>query len=116
MKESSAMILALFCALLASLGQTFFKLGSNQVSADIMSWIKNWQVILGMILYGSSALLFIIALKFGRLSILYPLISTSYIWVTLISGYYLGEKINYINYIGITLIILGVAIISSKGM
>jgi hypothetical protein len=38
-----------------------------------------------MALYGLSAILFIVALKHGNLSVLYPVIATSYICVMLIT-------------------------------
>jgi len=50
--------LVLFCALLGALGQLFFKLGSASVSLDISSWLINWKVLLGMVLYGISAVFF----------------------------------------------------------
>ena len=115
MKQYQAILLSVFCAFLASLGQTFFKLGSAQISTHYADWFFNWRVILGLAIYGLSALLFIVALKFGRLSILYPIIATSYIWVTLLSYYIFGEQITYINWIGITLIISGITLIVLKG-
>ena len=115
MKESQAILLSLFCALLASLGQTFFKLGSAQVSSHLTDWLLNWRVILGMTIYGLSAVLFIVALKYGELSILYPIIATSYIWITILSHYVFGERITYINWIGVALIITGISLIVLRG-
>ena len=115
MNQLRAIILSLFCALLGSIGQTFFKLGSRKIAGNLFSWIINWQIILGMCLYGLSAILFIVALKYGKLSILYPIIASSYIWVTLISKYFLKEQINYFNWIGVFLIICRVFMIALKG-
>ena len=115
MNQFGAIILSLFCALLASMGQTFFKIGSSKITGNIISWITNWQIILGMCLYGLSAILFIVALKYGKLSILYPMIATSYIWVTFTSNCILKEQINYFNWIGVFLIICGVFMIAIKG-
>lgn len=115
MNQMGAIILSLFCALLGSIGQTFFKLGSKKITGNLISWITSWQIILGMCLYGLSAILFIVALKYGRLSILYPIIATSYVWVTLTSHYILKEQINYFNWIGVFLIIFGVFMIAIKG-
>lgn len=115
MYQYQAVILALFCALLAAFGQTLFKIGSSQISSHYIDWIYNVKVILGMSIYGTSALLFIVALKYGRLSILYPIIATSYIWVTLLSYYVFNETVTYVNWIGIFLIISGVTLIATKG-
>lgn len=69
----------------------------------------------GFILYGVSAVGFIIALKHGRLSLLYPVIATSYVWVTLLSSWVLGEKITSQHWIGIALILSGIVVIVRGG-
>ena len=115
MNQPEAILLTLFCALLGSAGQIFFKLGSNKITENLSSWLTNWQIILGMGIYGLSAILFIIALKYGKLSVLYPVIATTYIWVTMISYYIFKEQINYSNWIGVFLIICGVFMIALRG-
>jgi len=112
MQKLALIGLVLFCALLGGFGQLFFKLGSKDISADITSWLFNWKLIVGIALYATSTILFIIALKFSNLSIAYPIIATSYIWVTLFSISFLGEKFPAIKWLGIILIIGGVAIIT----
>ena len=104
--------LVLSCAFLGSLGQLLFKVGSKSVSFNILSWITNWHVILGMALYGISAILFITALKFGNLSILYPVIATTYLWVIIFSLLFLGESFSPIKWAGIALIVSGVILIA----
>jgi uncharacterized membrane protein len=106
-----AIALAVFCALLGSLGQLLFKLGSVSVSFSLWSWVTNVKVLGGMVLYGLSAILFIVALKHGNLSVLYPVIATSYIWVALISSKFLGEPLSVTQWIGIGLILGGVVLI-----
>lgn len=106
---------ALLCALAGALGQLFFKTGSTTVGLTLTSWLTNWRIILGFVLYGSSALGFILALKNGKLSILYPIIATSYIWVTIFSAYFLKESINIYHWIGISLILSGIFIIVKGG-
>jgi len=104
--------LTLVCAFLGSLGQLLFKVGSKSVSFNILGWITNWHVILGMVLYGISAILFITALKFGNLSTLYPVIATSYLWVVIFSVLFLGESFSPIKWAGVVLIVSGVTLIA----
>ena len=106
---------AMLCALAGSLGQLLFKTGSSSVGTSLSSWLTNWKVLAGFFLYGISAVGFIVALKLGKLSLLYPVIATSYIWVTLLSVWFLGEKINIYHWFGIALILSGVAIIVRGG-
>lgn len=102
--------LVVFCAFLASLGQLLFKLGSESISTNLLSWAMNLRIIGGMVIYFVGAILFIVALKHGNLSILYPLIATSYIWVVIFSTRFLGEPFSFTQWIGIALIIGGVSL------
>lgn len=114
MSKLAAIFVSLICALLGSLGQTFFKLGSAKITGSLLSWITNWQVIIGLLLYSVSAVMFIVALKYGQLSILYPMIATSYIWVTLISALYLKEPVNIMNWAGVFLILVGIGLLAMR--
>ena len=109
--ETWAIGLAFFCAVLAALGQLLFKLGSANIALSLTSWLANWKVIGGMVFYGTSAILFIVALKHGNLSILYPIIATSYVWVTILSIKLLNEPFPPVKWFGIILILGGVSII-----
>ncbi len=107
----SILLLVLFCALLGAVGQVFFKLGAQNLKLEPLALITNWKILLGLILYGTATILFLIALRQGNLSLLYPIIATSYIWVALFSSYYLHESFSVIKWIGIIFIILGVMLI-----
>lgn len=104
-------LLVAFCALLGATGQVFFKLGSKTVGFDIVSWITNWKVILGLVLYAIATIIFIVALKQGNLSILYPIIATSYIWVAIFSAVFLREAFPVYKWLAIILILGGVVLI-----
>jgi undecaprenyl phosphate-alpha-L-ara4N flippase subunit ArnE len=56
--------------------------------------------------------MFIYTLKYGRLSILYPVLATSYIWVVLFSQIFLKEPFPAYKWVGIGLIIISVVIIT----
>ncbi len=105
-------LLVAFCALLGATGQIFFKLASEDLSFEFTKLISNWKLWLGLFLYGIATVLFIIALKQGNLSILYPVIATSYIWVTIFSMLFLKEVFPFYKWSGVLLIILGVGIIT----
>jgi uncharacterized membrane protein len=53
----------------------------------------------------------VVALKQGYLSILYPVLATSYIWVALLSVRFLGEPFSTTQWIGTALIIGGISLI-----
>jgi len=103
--------LVLLACLIGSLGALFLKLASKDFSLDIRKIIRNKFIYLGILFYAAGTILFIPALKGGELSVLYPLVSTSYIWVCLLSMKFLKEKMNALKWIGITIIIMGVIFI-----
>ena len=92
-------------------GSLFFKLGAKDLTFNLKKLIKNYKIIFGIILYGLGTIIFIPALKGGELSILYPLVSLSYIWATLLSIAILKEKMNKFKWLGIIIIIIGVILI-----
>jgi len=65
----------------------------------------------GLFCMAVSTVLFIAGLRGGDLSVLYPLVSTIYIWVCLLSVKFLGERMNSQKWVGIACVIVGVALI-----
>ena len=65
----------------------------------------------GFSLYGLSTVFYILALRNEALSIIYPLVSTTYIWTTIFSVKFLGEKLNKYKIVAVGGIILGVILI-----
>ena len=68
-------------------------------------------MILGVFFYGVSTIMFILALRGSQLSILYPLVSTTYAWIAVFSAFFLNEKMTKLKIMGISLIFIGVSVI-----
>lgn len=111
MTQLWAIVAVLFAAVLGAFGQLYFKLGSDTLSMKIKELIRNRYLIVGVVLYAISSVMFILALKEGELSVLYPLIATSYIWATLLAKKVLKEYINVYKWSGVVMIIVGVIFI-----
>ncbi|MAG08129.1 hypothetical protein CMO89_01545 [Candidatus Woesearchaeota archaeon] len=109
--KPGAIGLVFICTLVTSTAQILYKLGANRLSLDIFSLITNVPLFLGIILYVTAAAILLISLKYGELSVLYPVVATSYIWVSLLSSQVFGEVINASKWIGIIFIIVGVSLI-----
>lgn len=104
-------LIVAFCAFLGAVGQVFFKMASGDITSSIFSWI-NWKLILGLFFYGVATIIFILTLRQGNLSILYPIIATSYLWVSAFAVLFLGETFPLFKWMGVLLIIVGVGIIT----
>jgi multidrug transporter EmrE-like cation transporter len=99
-------IIGAFGSILLKKGAAKFHL--NFSLKGLIDFLTNWDIIFGGILYFLSMVGFIYLLKQQELSVLYPLTSISYIFVTIFSVWLLKEKINSYKIIGIALIIFGV--------
>ncbi len=106
-----AISLMLFTTLLTSIAQIFLKKGAAHLDIHLFALLTNYPLLIGCLLYGTAAILMIIAFRGGELSVLYPLISTSYIWVAILAWYYFGEALSLAKIIGIVSIIIGVTFI-----
>ena len=106
-----AIALVIFATLVGAFGPILLKKASAKRLSSLSSLATNYHLFLGVALYAVGTLLFIPALKGGELSVLYPFVSLSYIWVSFLSIKFLGEKMNKFKWLGIALIIVGVTFI-----
>jgi uncharacterized membrane protein len=81
------------------------------IIALALAILTNAPLFFGYSMNAGMAVLLILALKDGQLSILYPIISLSYVWVNLLSMYFFHEHMNFFKAIGIVLIIGGVGLL-----
>ncbi|MBS3102121.1 EamA family transporter [Candidatus Woesearchaeota archaeon] len=106
-----AMSLMFFITFLTSTAQIFWKFGSEKLSFDLLALITNWQIIAGILIYAVAGTLMIISFRGGDVSVLYPIVATSYIWVSILSIYFLNEAMNIFKWLGVFIIFSGIALI-----
>jgi uncharacterized membrane protein len=111
MTEMWAAGMVLFAAFLGSFGSLYFKKGAGKLKLNLKSLMTNFDLMKGVLIYGSSTVFYVIGIKGGELSVLFPLVSTGYIWVCILSQKYLEERMNAVKWAGIAFIILGVTLI-----
>ena len=92
------------------------KTGANRLTQPdlwhtVIGMITNFRLFAGYSCYGISTVLLVGALREGQLSILYPVIALTYVWVCILSVFYLHESMNVYKLVGIAVIVLGVAIL-----
>ena len=112
--KSSSMLLVVLCTLLTSSAQVLYKFGADKLELSFSGIITNHYILFGLLFYGIGAILLITALKHGELTVLYPIIATSYIWVALMSWYFFNESMNPLKWLGILTIIVGIIFITSN--
>ena len=104
------------CTILGAGAQVLMKTGANQmVHPGLLGMLTNLPLMGGYCLYGISTVLLVIALKDGELSLLYPVIALTYVWVTVLSFLIFHDHINQWKLLGIVLILSGVGVLGRGG-
>ena len=113
----SIVILLIVASIVGSLGSLFLKIGSDHIITHggikkLLLNIKNYKLLLGILLYALSSVFFIFALRLGDLSVVYPMTSLTYVFITILSSIYLKEKITKYKIAGVGFIIFGVVLVT----
>lgn len=108
--------LVFLCTILGAAAQILMKSGaqaqeSSGLAALAIAIFTNSHLFLGYSLYGLSTAVLIVALKYGELSILYPVIALTYVWVTGLSVIFYNESVNAFKMIGLATVVFGVAVL-----
>lgn len=122
------MYLVLGCTVFAAAAQVLMKFGAghpmpslapaslSSLSAFALALLGNLPLLGGYLMSAATAFLLILALRDGELSMLYPIIAMTYVWVNLLSMYFFHEQMNLWKATGIALVIGGVALLGRAGM
>jgi multidrug transporter EmrE-like cation transporter len=103
------------CTILGAAAQILMKTGMTHFTPNPWAIVTNVPLIAGYVLYGMNTLMLVLALKEGELSMLYPIIALTYVWVTLLSYTLLSEPPNIYKNVGIATIVMGVAVLGRGG-
>ena len=110
-----SVLLVFACTILGAAAQLLMKVGMTHFRPDVFALLTNYALIAGYVLYGVNTLLLVLALRDGELSMLYPIIALTYVWVTLLSYLVLSEPPNVWKNVGIATIVIGVAVLGRGG-
>jgi drug/metabolite transporter (DMT)-like permease len=115
-----ATALVCLCTGIGAAAQMLMKAGAEAQSHDsalhmLMAIFRTPVLFAGFSLYGLSAALLVIALKYGELSILYPVIALTYVWVTGLSVAIYNESLNPMKLLGLAAVVIGVAVLGRSG-
>lgn len=105
-----------------SIGQILQKIGSGKVkSAHLRIGMRSILVFLNPFIFIALIMLFfatvfyLLALSNLPLSIAYPMLSSGYVLVVLLSKIFLKEEVSFKRWIGVFVIIIGIFIIFNSG-
>lgn len=118
-----SLILILLSIGLAVAGQIYLKIGMTQVGAidseSLILWKETlvkvfgmFHVWFGLILYGLSAISWLVVLSRVDLSFAYPFAALGYVAVVLVSPLFLREVVSPLRWMGVLTICLGVIMVA----
>jgi len=108
------LLLTALSAFIGSIGQLEFKRGADNLQFDIKLLLTNYHLIIAIAVYCVSTVLYVYALNKEQLSILYPIVATSYIWTLIFSKIFLKEPVGLTSWTGVFFILLGVTLIATQ--
>ena len=98
-------------ALFGSVGQILYKFAANYTN-DISSFIFNPYIYLGGLSYFIGLLFMVKGLRRGELTVIYPVMATSFIWVSILSPLFFNtDMMTLQKWIGIAIIMFGVTMV-----
>ena len=100
------------CTVIGAAAQILMKYGTTHPAGPgLIGLITNLPLIAGYALYGVNTVLLVMALRHGHLSVLYPIIALTYVWVTILSPMFFVDHLNSFKVMGVALIVVGVSLI-----
>ncbi|MBW2968146.1 EamA family transporter [Candidatus Woesearchaeota archaeon] len=98
-------------SIVGAYGFLFMKYGAHKIRKCFRNPLKHYELFLGLFLLGLSFVTYAVLLRFGDVSVLYPLTALNYVWVAFLSMKHLGEKMNRLKWAGVCLLILAVILV-----
>lgn len=115
-----SILLVVLCTAIGAAAQILVRHGADYVDGALLEqspWLfavslaTNWTLIGGYACLALNMVLLVVALREGQLSILYPIIALTYVWVTILSPMFFHDVINVYKVVGVGIIVLGVSLI-----
>lgn len=109
---NKAILLMLGCSALTVIGQLFFKQATIKLTFTLQGVLLNSYLYFGVLAYALGLIIMLKAYQLGDVTTLYPIIASSYVFVTLIAPLlFPDEMASYYNIAGVMLICIGIVVI-----
>lgn len=102
-KNKKGILLMLVSSVCVCIGQLLWKLSAEEGILVLLA---------GFAFYGVGAMVMILAYRFGKLSVLQPMLSLNYVLSILLAALVLKEEITLLKFTGVLIIIAGVILIA----
>lgn len=101
------MLLVLLASFIGSFGAVFLKMGAGRLKLGLRH-ILNVHLALGVGFFLGSSVFFVMGLRHGELSVLYPMVALGYVWTLFWSRLFFNEALTRQKFLGLGLVLIGV--------
>jgi len=113
-------IIIFIAVFLSAVGQIFLKIAANTIGPislksnvlELLSLSMNIYLLLGLMSYFISTVIWIVALSRVSVSIAYPMISLGYVFVALAAWFLFNEPLSSIKLLALGIIIFGIILLA----
>jgi multidrug transporter EmrE-like cation transporter len=105
------MLMVLLASFVGSFGAVSLKVASGRFALNLKALLTNYYLSGGIALYLLSSYFFVLGVRKGELTILYPMVSLGYIWTLLWSRLFFAEPITRNKLFGLGLIVVGIILL-----
>ena len=111
----SSVLLVLMASFFGSFGAVLLKAGAGRLRFGLRYLVFNPRLAAGVALFLGSSYFFVLGVRHGELSVLYPLVSLGYVFTLLWSRLFFHEPFTRNKLLGLSLILLGIMLIGLGG-
>ncbi|MEP6963433.1 MAG: hypothetical protein ABI995_15235 [Acidobacteriota bacterium] len=116
-QRRTALIAVALATMIQVVGQILIKRGADalgpspSLAETAIGMVTILPLFCGYAMYGLFTVIMVFALRHGELSMLYPIMALSYVWVSIVSVVVFHEPISALQMIGVGVIVSGVAVL-----
>jgi drug/metabolite transporter (DMT)-like permease len=106
----SSILLVLLASVIGSLGAVFLKQGAERLRYGFRH-VLNARLAAGVALFLGSSVFYLLGIRRGELSVLFPMVSLGYVWTLFWSRLFFDERFTKAKFVGLGLILVGVFLV-----
>jgi len=106
------MALVLLASFIGSFGAVFLKSGAGKLHRQLRTLFFNWRLAMGVVMFLISSFFFVLGVRKGELTILYPMVALGYVWTLIWSRVFFKEPFTGFKFVGVGLILVGIVVLN----
>jgi drug/metabolite transporter (DMT)-like permease len=108
----SSILLVFAASFIGSFGAVCLKSGATRLHRDPRTLLYNWRLAAGVSLFLFSSVIYLMGIRRGELTILYPMVSLGYMFTLIWSRWFFGEPFTRNKFTGLGLILAGIVLLA----